>query len=124
MFHPGDIDHKRDVSISILANSIYYYIDTCFIMELPGAGQVKNRYRLLAFHEDQRKIFVDKYYQTLKGARIAFNMQFKNLAYSDEVSPVWTELYQPDQDWIDEMLSIVENLEFNYNFKGTDYVRN
>ena len=113
MMQSGDIDHKRDAAISRLTNSIYYYIDTCFIMDLSGSGQGKNRYRLLAFHESENKIFVDKYYPTLKGARIAFTRQFKNMAWSDEVSPQWTVLYQPDQDWIDEMLSIVENAECN-----------
>ena len=109
----GDIEQKRDVSISRLTNSIYYYIDTCFIMDLSGTAQGKNRYRLLAFHESEKKIFVDKYYPTLKGARIAFNRQFKNMAWNDNVSPHWTFLYEPDRDWIDEMLSIAENLESN-----------
>jgi hypothetical protein len=109
----GDIDQKQDVSISRLTNSIYYYIDTCFIMDLSGTAQGKNRYRLLAFHESERKIFVDKYYPTLKGARIAFSKQFKNLAWSDKVLPNWTNLYPPDRDWINEMLSIVENAECN-----------
>ena len=109
----GDIEPKRDVAISRLTNSIYYYIDTCFIMHMSGSDQGKNRYRLLAFHEREKKIFVDKYYPTLKGARIAFTRQFKNLAWSDEVSPQWTVLYQPDRDWIDEMFSIVENSECN-----------
>jgi hypothetical protein len=77
-------------------------------MDLSGAAQGKNRYRLLAFHESKRKIFVDKYYPTLRGARIAFTRQFKNMAWSDEVLPQWTYLYPPDQDWIDEMLSIAD----------------
>jgi hypothetical protein len=29
----GDIEQNRDGSISRLTNSIYYFIDTCFIME-------------------------------------------------------------------------------------------
>jgi hypothetical protein len=109
----GDNDQKRDVSISRLTNSIYFFVDTCFIMDLSGADQGKNRYRLLAFHESEKKIFVDKYYPTLRGARIAFRKQFKNMAWSDKVSPQWTNLYPPDRDWIDEMLSIVENSECN-----------
>jgi hypothetical protein len=109
----GDIEQKQDVSISRLTNSIHYFIDTCFIMDLSGTAQGKNRYRLLAFHEEENKIFVDKYYPTLKGARIAFNRQFKNLAWSDKVLPQWTILYPPDRDWIDKMLSIAENAECN-----------
>ena len=109
----GDIEQKRDVSISRLTNSIHYLIDTCFIMDLSGTAQGKNKYRLLAFHEEENKIFVDKYFPTLRGARIAFKMQFKNMACIDNVSPHWSALYQPDRDWIDDMLSIVENVKSN-----------
>jgi hypothetical protein len=109
----GDIDQKRDAAISRLANSIYYYIDTCFIMDLSGTAQGKNRYRLLAFHESEKKIFVDKYYPTLRGARIAFRKKFKNMAWSDEVVSEWSHFYPPDRDWTDYMLSTVENAECN-----------
>ena len=102
-----------DVDISRLTNSIHYYIDTCFIMDLSGTDREKNRYRLLAFHEDGKKIFVDKYYPTLRGARIAFTRQFKNLAWSDDVVSEWSHFYPPDRDWIDYMLSTVENAECN-----------
>ena len=109
----GDIEQKRDVSISRLTNSIYYYIDTCFIMDLSGTAQGKNRYRLLAFHEEENKIFVDKYFPTLKGARIGFIKQFNNRACNDDVSANWSDLYPPDRDWIEDMLSIVENVKSN-----------
>jgi hypothetical protein len=92
-------------------------------MELSGTAQVKNRYRLLAFHESEKKIFVDKYYPTLKGARIGFKRKFNDMAWSDEVSPMWTVLYQPDQDWIDKMLSIVSNLRLmNMGIDGIDII--
>ena len=113
MEQSGDIEQKRDVSISRLTNSIEYLIDTCFIMDLSGTAQGKNRYRLLAFHERVNKIFVDKYYPTLRGARIAFKRQFKNMACIDDLSPNWSDLYPPDRDWIDEMLSVVENVKSN-----------
>ena len=110
MLQSGDI---RDVAISRLTNSIYYFIDTCFIMDLSGTDQEKNRYRLLAFHEDEKKIFVDKYYPTLRGARIAFTRQFKNMAWTDDVVAEWSHFYPPNRDWIDKMLSIDENSEGN-----------
>ena len=113
MLHSGDIENKGDVSISRLTNSIYFFVDTCFIMYLSGNAQGKNRYRLLAFHESEKKIFVDKYYPTLKGARIAFTKKFKNMACNDNVSPHWSFLYTPDRDWIEEMLSFAENAKIN-----------
>jgi hypothetical protein len=109
MLPSGDIEHKEDISISLLANSIYYFIDTCFIMDLSGTEKGKNRYRILAFHESERKIFIDQYYQTLRGAKIAFGKFFKNLAWSDNVAPIWTNFYVPDRDRIDDMLGVVEN---------------
>jgi hypothetical protein len=113
MLRSGDIEQKGDVSISRLTNSIYYFIDTCFIMDLSGTDQGKNRYRLLAFHERENKIFVDKYFSTLNGARISFSKQFKNMAWNDDVSANWSDLYPPDRDWIDNMLSIAEDLKSN-----------
>lgn len=113
MLPSGDTDQRRDVAISRLTNSMYYYIDTCFIMDLSVIAQGKKRYRLLAFHEKEKKIFIDKLYRTLKGARIGFKRNFNDMAWSDKVTPQWTDLYQPDQDWIDHMLSVVENAECN-----------
>ena len=99
--------------ISRLINSIHYLIDTCFIMDLSGTSQGKNRYRLLAFHEEQKKIFADKCFPTLRGARISFSKQFKNMACIDNLSANWSDLYPPDHDWIDKMLSIVKNVKSN-----------
>ena len=113
MLLSGNIEQKQDVIISRLTNSIHYPIDTCFIMDLSGTAQGKTRYRLLAFHEEQNKIFVDKYFPTLRGARISFKRQFKNMAWRDDVSANWSDLYPPDNDWIEEMLSIVEDLKSN-----------
>jgi hypothetical protein len=99
--------------ISRLINSIHYFIDTCFIMDLSGNAHKKDRYRLLAFDERENRIFVDKYFSTLRGARIGFTKQFKNMSFKDVVSANWSDLYPPDRDWLEEMLSIVENVKSN-----------
>jgi hypothetical protein len=109
----GDTVQKLNLAISRLTNSRRFFVDTCFIMDLSGTAQGKNRYRLLAFHEEENKIFVDKYYPTLKGARIGFTKQFNNRACLDDVSAHWSDLYQPNRDWIEEMLSIVEHARCN-----------
>jgi hypothetical protein len=80
-------------------------------MDLSGTVQGKNMYRLLAFHEGEKKVFIDKNYSSLTGAKIAFGKKFKNIAWSDKVTPIWTFFYVPDSDWIYEMLSIVEKLK-------------
>ena len=113
MERSGDIEQKGDISISRLTNRIYYFIDTCFIMDLSGKSQGKKRYRLLAFHEKENRIFADKCFPTLRGARISFSKQFNNRACIDNLDADWSDLYQPDHDWIENMLSIAEDLKSN-----------
>ena len=96
---------NRRVNISRLINSVYFSIGTCFIMNMP------EEYRLIAIHK--KTILFDKNYRTLRGARIAFSKQFKNLAWTDDVVAEWSHFYPPNRDWIDEMLSIAKNAECN-----------
>jgi hypothetical protein len=103
--HITQITDNQKVCISRLVNSVYFYIGTCFIMNMP------EEYRLIAIHK--KTILFDKNYRTLRGARIAFRKQFKNLAWNDDVVAEWSHFYQPDRDWIDKMLSITENAECN-----------
>jgi hypothetical protein len=104
----GPIHSNQQVFISRLLNSVFYSIGTCFIMKMTMTDKF---YRLLAIHG--KKVLADMNYPTLRGARIAFRKKFKNRAWSDDVVSEWSYLYQPDRDWIDEMLSIVENAEYN-----------
>lgn len=103
---PGPIHFNKKVLISRLINSIYYSIGTCFIMTITNEV-----YRLLAIHG--KKVLADRNYPTLRGARIAFKKQFKNLAWGDDVVAEWSHFYTPNRDWIDEMLSIAENAQCN-----------
>ncbi|MCP5104732.1 MAG: hypothetical protein GY950_15210, partial [bacterium] len=64
-FSAGLEYRKEDpVKISLLINSIYYFIESVFIMEL------REGYRLLVLHRG--RVLADEIYKTVKGARIAF----------------------------------------------------
>jgi hypothetical protein len=89
MGHPGDLNltsapfrSNQKVFISRLVNSMCYSISTCFIMELTMTNQVE--YRLLAIHK--KKVLADRNYRTLRGAKIAFKKQFKNMAWRDDAT--------------------------------------
>jgi hypothetical protein len=101
-FHAGHANQK--VFISRLVNSVYYSISTCFIMELTMTNQVE--YRLLAIHK--KKVLTDRNYRTLRGARIAFEKQFKKMAWRDDVAAEWSHFYPPNRDWIEEKLAAAE----------------
>jgi hypothetical protein len=108
MGHPGDLNlitapfrANQKVFISRLINSVYYSISTCFIMESTVTHQVE--YRLLAVHG--KKVLADRNYPTLRGARIAFQNQFRKMAWRDDVAAEWSHLYPVDRSWIDEKLS-------------------
>ena len=101
-FHTGHANQK--VFISRLINSVYYSISTCFIMESTVSNQVE--YRLLVIHK--KKVLADRNYRTLRGAKIAFKRQFKNMAWIDDVAAEWSHFYPPNRDWIEEKLAAAE----------------
>ena len=104
---PVHSHQSQKVSISLLINSIYYSISTCFILT------EGNYYRLLAIRKDEGKILIDKCFKTLKGARIAFAKKFKKLAWSDDVTAQWSPFYSPNREWIEEKLSGAEKAACN-----------
>lgn len=86
--------------ISSLINSVYFTIGTCFIMFISASKE----FRLLAVFGDT--VLFDCVYHTLRGARIAFMRKFKSRAWYDDVAAEWSHFYTPDQDWIEEHLSL------------------
>ncbi|MDQ1350081.1 MAG: hypothetical protein QG657_382, partial [Acidobacteriota bacterium] len=89
--------NREPIWISLLINSIYYFIDTVFIMVVRGG------YRLMVIHK--RKLLTDKKYRTLRGARIGFVKLWGEKAYRDDVMPLWSNFYDPVHRWIDKKLS-------------------
>ncbi len=86
--------------ISILINSIYFFIECVFILHLPG------RYRLVAIHNGN--VLIDNFYKTTRGARIAFTKLYSDRSWKEGVRPQWSDFYDPDQKWLGEKIQLVE----------------
>lgn len=87
---------EEPARISLLINSVYYFIESVFIAET-SAG-----FRLSATHHGAT--LADEMYKTLKGARIAFAKRFAYKAWQEGVKPQWTPFYPPEKDWLKEKL--------------------
>jgi hypothetical protein len=83
-----------EITISMLINSIYYFIECVFIL------RTQNKYRLVVLHHS--RVLLDKYYQTVRGCRIAFEKLFKNKAWDETIKPEWSHFYDPDKEWLQE----------------------
>ena len=87
--------------ISILTNSVYYFIDCVFI------AKSKNKYRLVALQH--RKVLFDKHYPSIKKCKIAFDEMFREKAWSEEVNAEWSRFYDPDKRWLDKKCKYLES---------------
>ena len=90
----------EDFMISMLINSIYYFIDCVYIIQL------KDKYRLVVLQ--RCTVLLDKYYPTERGCKIAFQKLFKDKAWSEEITANWSHFYDPDQQWLAEKQSRLE----------------
>ena len=66
---PTGYVEKNPLKISLLTNSIYYFIECVFILDL------HDHYRLVVLHLG--RVLTDASYETLRGARIAFSKMYK-----------------------------------------------
>jgi hypothetical protein len=96
------ITGNQKVFISRLLNSVYFSIETCFILKKTG----EDFFRILAIHK--KTVIYNRICRTLRGARVSFMKKFQKMAWSDKVVAEWTDLYPPDRDWIEKMLSIAD----------------
>jgi hypothetical protein len=87
---------REKVQISRLINSILYSIKYVFIVKKSSV------YRLFALHN--RRVLIDKTYKTMRGAKIAFGKSYHN----ERIKAEWSDLYQPNSQWLDEKLKIAE----------------
>jgi hypothetical protein len=87
--------------ISMLINSVYYFIDCVFIL------QAKDNFRLVALH--QGRVLCDKDYATVRGCRIAFDKMYKNKAWSEEIKAEWSHFYDPDKRWLEKKCIYLES---------------
>ncbi|MGE5340649.1 MAG: hypothetical protein ACM3SY_04125 [Candidatus Omnitrophota bacterium] len=94
------MDEREAISlVSSLANSKYYFLEWALII-----GE-ENRYRLVVVKS--KKLVVDEFYSTLRGAKIAFSKIFHHRlsGYSAiRHKPAWSFFYKPDSQWFKGVL--------------------
>ena len=89
----GD-QEKKPMTISMLINSVYYFIECAFILDF------HDHYRLVALHGG--KVLIDASYETPRGARIAFSKLYGDKAWSAEIKAQWSHFYDPETRWLQE----------------------
>ena len=89
-----DEDPIRPTKISILTNSIFFFINSVFIISQ------KETYYLVANHKG--KLLIDKPYKTLRGAKIAFSRLFGHRGWKEDLKANWSIFYKPETRWLRE----------------------
>ncbi len=96
-------DEKRE--ISVLTNSIDYFLGSVFIINSIGV------FRLVVMHNG--RLLVDEVYKTSRGSKIAFYRFCRDRAWKEGVKPRWSPYYNPDVEFLDETWSKVKKLPFH-----------
>lgn len=92
---------KKDMQgISILANSVKYFLEHAFIIDY------EDSYRLLVIH--RWKLLTDRCYKTLKGARIAFLKLYNNRRWQEKDVPEWSNFYNPGVEYYNLQTAQIE----------------
>lgn len=97
------MEEKR---ISILINSIFYFLHWVIIIE------EDQQFRLVVIIG--KEIILDYTYNSTRAARIAFSRYFKNYYYKDgpRVNE-WSHFYTPDNTWLKDKLGRNRNDRFD-----------
>jgi hypothetical protein len=80
--------------ISLLQNSPFYFLQCAYLVK------GNKHFRLVVIH--QGKVLMDKTYETVRGAHIAFAKAFKKRSWKEQVKADWTDFYSPDCKWFEE----------------------
>ncbi len=96
---------EEEIKIIFLNNSNHYLLEYVFILfEEEGYRLVVNR---------GGEILTNKNYKTVKGAKTAF-LKFHGLwAVMDDVRPIWSHVYTPPTEWLDQILGAYQKLSTN-----------
>ncbi len=97
---PGT-NQKEEPIVYRLSNSVYYFIESVYII----VG--KNNYRLVALKHS--RVLYDQNYKTLRGCKIAFSKLFNHRTWKDNVKAFWTDAYQTEQGWHENINNTVES---------------
>ena len=98
-FNSEDREKTGTTTISLLINSVYYFIECVFILSLCDG------YRLVALHNG--RVLTDASYESLKGARIAFTKLYSDKAWRRGTKAQWSHFYDPDLRWLEEKIGNV-----------------
>ena len=93
---------QNDTTISMLINSIYYFIECVFIL------RAQNKYRLVVLQHS--RVLLDQDYPSERGCRIAFTRLFKEKAWDETIKAEWSHFYDPDKEWLQEKCRPLEIL--------------
>jgi len=90
------LESEKEKPIIFMVNSSRYLLDYVIVVfEEYGYRLVVNR---------SGEIITNEMYETLKGAKIAF-LKFHHLsAFFDDDSPIWSQAYVPDKEWLEKRL--------------------
>ncbi len=98
-----ELEEEEPIKVSLLINSIYYFIESVFIMA------VKEGFRLVVIH--QGRLLTDQTYKTVKGARIAFLKHYGYKAWREGTKAEWSVFYPPESQWFHEKFQGLDPLE-------------
>lgn len=89
-------ESEEGKEIIILTNPVVYWLDYVIIVfEEKG-------YRLVVC--SRKKILTDKRYKDVRGAKIAFLKYHQFRAINRELKPIWSGIYAPDRNWLDDRI--------------------
>jgi hypothetical protein len=97
-------NEESDRAIVMLINSPIYFLDWAIIVMDAG------NYRLVVSHKG--RVDMDKTYDSMKGAKIAFIKSYKYLVFSEGYKPQWSHPYVPYKKWLRAKL---ESSSIKYN---------
>jgi hypothetical protein len=107
------IELKEACRIQRLKNSIYFGVPMVFVFF------DENRYRLIGINEN-KNVLIDRDYNTLRGAKIAFSKSFQQYAFSysgkQKVRGIWSHTYNAEWAWLKRILDVC-NRERNGSLK-------
>jgi hypothetical protein len=91
---------EEALHICVLVNSVFYFLSHVVIIEMSG------KYRLVVLLNN--KLLYERFYNSIRGAKIAFQKLFKSKAWFKDVKAIWTFFYPPEKPWLVEKFQIVE----------------
>ena len=98
-------DRSPDFTISVLENSIEFYLEYAFIIK--GIN-----YHLFIRNSDI--VLVDQYYSSEKEAKEAFLKQFGHKGWREGIKPSWSKFFVPDLHWVDFLLNDYKEHTVNF----------